>query len=157
MRRPWNWVVRGLLACVLVGTSVIAAPPSSAQRANPAAVSLRGVTAAHDPAMVGPLRVAVEEALAAITVDDPHASRDRGGFVLDARVTQFSAETTAVGRRVDCDGSITVEDTRRHTLRGILTGRAHVIGDTGPALELAAIRAAARGAMRSLPTAIARH
>lgn len=154
MLRPWHWVVRGGFVCALI--SMLVAPPwpvGSAQRPRGASVALRVVSATPDPALAVPLRTAVEEALAAIDTVDV-ASDGRPGFLLDATVTRLSTSTLSVGRRIDCEVSIVVSDARRHAVRGVLTGRSHVVGDEGTSLEHVALRAAARGALRSLPTAL---
>lgn len=155
MLRPWYWVVRGVVACALA--TLLFVPPypvGSAQRPREASVALRVVSATPDPALALPLRTAVEEALAAIetVAVEPDG---RAGFLLDATVTRLSTATMAVGQRIDCEVSIVISDARRHSVRGVLTGRSHVVGDAGTTLERAAIRAAARGALRSLHAAIA--
>lgn len=155
MLRPTSWVLRGAVSCALA--TLLFMPPwpvGSAQRPRGASVALRVVSASPDPALAVPLRIAVEEALAAIdtvAVD----SGDRAGYLLDATVTRLSTAPMGIGHRIDCEVSIVVSDARRHSVRGVLTGRSHVVGDAGTTLERAAIRAAARGALRSLPTAIA--
>jgi len=150
MPRPFSSVARGTIACALATTLLLAHGTLSAQRTSATAVSIRIVRAQQDPALAGPLRIAVEEALRSIDV----SGANRPGFVLDVSVTSLTTESLAVGERIDCEVSILVEDARRHAIRGVLTGRAHVIGDSSSALAETAVRAAARGAMRSLPTAI---
>ncbi len=155
MSRPLAWLVRSVVVCA---TSVLLLMPpwpiGSAQRERGPSVTLRMVSSTPNPALEQPLRSAVEEALAAIDVDTASAG-DGAGYLLDATVTRLSSSTLAVGQRIDCEVSIIVQDARRNSVRGVLTGRSHVIGDAGRTLEQAAIRAAARGALRSLPTAIA--
>ena len=155
MPRPLVWIVRGLLACALVSSTLLPTEASEAQRPRYAPVAIRDVRVVSNRTLEPPLRAAMEEALAAMDVVSVHPT-PQAGYVLDASITQLETESMTVGRRIDCEVSIVVEDARRHAVRGVLTGRAHVIGDAGPALELAAVRAAARGAIRSLPTAIAR-
>lgn len=150
MLRSLDWFARGTIACALASTLLFAPVPLEAQRTAATSVTIRDVSVRSDPTLTGPLRGAVEDALRSVDL----GSRSRSGFVLDVSVTRLTAHPLAVGERVDCEVSIIVEDARRHTVRGILTGRAHVIGDTSDALAEAAVRAAARGAMRSLPTAI---
>lgn len=150
MPRPFAWVARGTIACALATILLLAPETISAQRTAATSVTIRGVSAQQDPSLAEPLRVAIEEGLRAIDLGRPN----RSGFVLDVTVTRLTAQTLAVGERVDCEVSIVVEDTRRHAIRGVLTGRAHVIGESSDALAAVAVRAAARGAMRSLPTAI---
>lgn len=149
MPRPFTWVARGTMACALVTTLMLSPGTLSAQRTAAHSVVIRGVSAERAPALVSPLRSAVEEALASIDVDGR-----RSGFVLDVSVTRYESESLAIGERVDCEVSIVVEDAHRHAIRGVLTGRARVIGTAQDALGEAAVRAAARGAMRSLPNAI---
>lgn len=155
MPRPFDGLARSVVACALAVFSLMPPWPStSAQRPRGPSVALRVVSATPDPALALPLRTAMEEALASIDVQAP-ATGERAGFLLDATVTRMSSAELAVGHRVDCEVSIIIEDARRHSVLGVLTGRSHVIGDAGRTLEQAAIRAAARGALRSLSTAIA--
>ena len=147
MQRPLGWFARAAIGCALGTVALVHAPESSAQRAVPT-IEVRSVSVRSAPALTPMLRAAVEEAIASIEV-----GRARGGFVLDVTVTRMSRVELAVGQRIDCEVSVVVEDARRHAVRGILTGRSHVVGDSVDQLENAAVRAAARGALRSLPSA----
>lgn len=150
MRKPLSWLARVVLTCGLGAVALTHVTDSSAQqRSSP--VELRTVSAPPAPALAPTLRAAVEEALSSIDLGPR-----RAGYVIDVSVTKMNRQALAVGERIDCEVSVIVEETTRHSVRGVLTGRSHVVGDAADELEIAAVRAAARGALRSLPTAIGR-
>jgi len=84
------------------------------------------------------------------------APRSRARYVVDGAVTRMTRDTRGSRARVRCSVSLLVSEARGGRVRMMLSGSAAARGTADGALEHTAMRAAVRGALRSLHDSLAR-
>ncbi len=137
------------LAAVLVGALLGTIHGAEAQRGTRRAPSIAvGQTSAPD-VVEHTLRAALNEQLGgfdSMRLTSPSNAR----FVVRAAVTRLDVQRDGERNEIECEVSVFVEE--RGSVRMVLSGRAAARGSHVERLRHSAVRAAVRGALRSLPS-----